>query len=419
MKKLNYLKVYSGLPKEIYILFIARIITCMGMFILPLWTLILTQKIGLSKPQTGFLTTVFAMTQIPCLLFGGKLIDTFGRKRVIFISQVIGAIIYISCAFIGINRLTIVLIMITTDFYVVASPALDAMIADITKPDNRKASFSLIYLGLNIGFTISPLLGGLLFQHYLPILFVLDGVTTLISTSLIMIYVKEPDFKQSKIDQCEKNTETDKKTPVLKILFNVRVLFYFMLIMFVFQFCYSQWSFTLPLQMADLFKNNGARNYSFLVAVNSFSVIVLTPLATVLTRKFRSLTITAVGGLCYFIAFVMFGLISNMPLFLAAALVLTIGEIIITVNINTFVADHTPHTHRGRINSLNSIVQGTCYAIAPLIMGNVISKTSYFTAWSFIAALMFLGALGMFALDRKEHMKAIKDKEGNIKCAEY
>lgn len=164
MRKLNYLKVYSGLPKEMYIFFIAKVITCMGMFILPLWTLILTQKIGLSKTQAGLMSTVFVITQTPCLLLSGKLIDKFGRKKVIFISQTIGALIYIICACMRMKVLTAILIIITSDFYVVASPALDALIADITKPENKKISFSLIYLGINLGFTISPLLGGLLFH---------------------------------------------------------------------------------------------------------------------------------------------------------------------------------------------------------------------------------------------------------------
>lgn len=398
LKRLNYLKVYSGLPKEMYIFFIAKVITCMGMFILPLWTLILTQKVGLTKTQTGLMSTFFAITQAPCLLFGGKLIDKFGRKNVIFISQIIGAVIYIICACMRINMLTAILIIITSDFYTVASPALDALIADITKPENRKKSFSLIYLGMNLGFTISPLLGGLLFQHYLSVLFVVDAVTTIFSTLLIMIYVKEPDYKKN--IEASNDSSRYGKTSVIKVLWHTRVLLYFMLIMVIYQFCYSQWSFMLPLQMADLFKGSGARNYSFLVALNSFTVIVLTPLATAVTHKFRSLIIMAVGGVCYFIAFAAYGLITHLPMFLTAAFIMTIGEILITVNVSAFMADKTPSSHRGRVNSLNSIAQGACYAVAPFIMSNVLVLTNYFISWSIIAALMLLGTLSMFSLDR-------------------
>ena len=418
LKKLNYFKVYSGLPKEIYIFFIAKVITCMGMFIMPLWALILTQKIGLTKPQAGLMAMLFAVTQVPCLLIGGKLIDRIGRKKVIFFCQIIGALIYMVCALIRMNMLAAILIIIASDFYSAASPALDALLADITKPENRKASYSLIYFGLNLGFTISPLLGGLLFQHYLPVLFILDAVTTVISCLLIMTYIKEPKFSRRDKELSEKmsaNTKNiEEKTSVLKVLWNTRVLFYFLLIMIVYQFCYTQWSFMLPLQMADYFSGNGARNYSFLVAVNAVTVIALTPLATALTHKFRALSIIGVGGFCYFLSFLLFGLITKLPLFLIAAFVLTIGEILIMVNMNAFIADQTPSTHRGRVNSLSSITQGACYAAAPLIMGNVIVISNYLTSWMIIAVIMLSGVLGMFALNgkNKHRLKLPQNTEG-------
>ena len=403
MKKLRYFDIYRGLPREMYVLFVAKVITCMGAFIMPLWTLILTQKIGLSKPQAGLLSTVFALTQAPCLILGGKLIDTVGRKKMIAVCQMAGTLFYIACAFTRMGRMTAVLIIVAADFYVMASPALDAIIADITTPDSRKASFSLIYLGMNVGFTISPLLGGLLFERYLAVLFVLDAVTTMLSTGLILAYVKEPAFRKADGDAAESGNSS-----VFRVLWQAKLLLGFMLVMIFYQFCYSQWSFTLPLQMADRYGSRGARNYSWLVALNSFSVIVFTPLATVLTRRFRPLTVVAAGGLCYFTAFAAFGLIAHMPAFLAAAFVMTMGEIVITVHINAFVADRSPSTHRGRINSINSIVQGSCYAVAPLIMGNVIAATDYRTAWTLIAALMLTGVLSMFALDRRDFLTGQK-----------
>lgn len=44
---------YRGLPREIYVLFIAHIITNIGSFVQPLLALILTQKIGLGSSSAG------------------------------------------------------------------------------------------------------------------------------------------------------------------------------------------------------------------------------------------------------------------------------------------------------------------------------------------------------------------------------
>ncbi len=396
----NYFKVYSGLQKEVYVFFIARVITCMGMFIMPLWALILTQKIGLSKPQAGVMSTVFAVTQAPCLLFGGKLIDRIGKKKFIFLSQSLGSIVYIVCAVLPMSMLTAALIVVAADFYTAASPALDALVADITTPENRKASFSLIYFGLNLGYTVSPLVGGLLFQRHLPVLFILDAVTTLISIAIIMKYIKEPEGKKEQVSPGGEG-KREEKVSVWNVLLSNRVLLYFLIVMFLYHFCYSQWSFMLPLQMADLFGGNGARNYSFLVAANAVIVIAFTPLATAGTRAFRALTVSAVGGLCFFVSFFLFGPMTRLPLFFAAVFILTVGEILVTVNTNAFIADNTPPTHRGRVNSLHEFMRGTCYAVSPPVMGTLIVALGYLKCWWIIAALMLAGTLGMAALDRK------------------
>jgi len=41
------LRPYSNLPKEVYVIFVARIINAMGVLVFPLLTLILVKKIGL------------------------------------------------------------------------------------------------------------------------------------------------------------------------------------------------------------------------------------------------------------------------------------------------------------------------------------------------------------------------------------
>ncbi|WP_218064919.1 hypothetical protein [Vulcanibacillus modesticaldus] len=50
----NLFKPYLGLPREMYVIFFARMINALGMFVFPLLTLILTIKIGLTNSQAGF-----------------------------------------------------------------------------------------------------------------------------------------------------------------------------------------------------------------------------------------------------------------------------------------------------------------------------------------------------------------------------
>ncbi len=55
---------YRGLPKEIYILFFARVINNVGAFVHPLLTLMMTDRIGLSETKTGFYMMMLALIEV-------------------------------------------------------------------------------------------------------------------------------------------------------------------------------------------------------------------------------------------------------------------------------------------------------------------------------------------------------------------
>lgn len=398
MKK-HYLSAYAGLPKEIYILFAARIITCMGSFILPLLTLILTQKLGMSKSGTGSFIALLSLTQVPSLLLGGKLVDSIGRKKILVIFQTAGAFFYMLCGILHNSSYMIPFIVIASNLYVVSYPAYDAMLADLTNSENRKSAYSLIYLGINIGMTFSPIIGGLLFNDYLPLLFLLDAVTTLACVLLIAVNVKETYRKtdgQKKTDQ----NQAAPKGSVFSVMKAAPVLVVFILLMFFYDFTYSQWNFILPIQFGDFYGKQSAPLFSALSATNAFTVITLTPLITKLTHRFKPLLVVAFGGVFYFAAFIAFGLVNSIPLFLAASVLFTLGEIVVTINIGTFTAEHSPAAYRGRINSINMFVRGAGSAYGPMFMGHVIMTQNYQTSWMLIAGIILVASLGMSLLNR-------------------
>jgi MFS family permease len=83
------------------------------------------------------------------------------------------------------------------------------------------------------------------------------------------------------------------------------------------------------------------------------------------------------------------------------------GEIIGAVNGSTFVANHSPASHRGRISSIVNFISGTGRTFAPLIMGYIISGTNMMIGWFVIAGAVCFGAIMMFLLKR---MKARMEK---------
>lgn len=391
----NIFTTYKGLPREIYILFISRIINCLGNFVYPLLSIIITQKIGLSPAKAGTVVTLMAVSQVPSLILGGKIADSIGRKKVIIIFQTLGAISYLICGFMKPNIFIIIVIIFAANCYSISAPAYDAMLADLTTPRNRKSSYSLLYMGLNIGVSVAPVLGGILYRDHLSVLFLGDGVTSILSIVIIYIFINETfKGKNAHMDSEERTLEKSEEGSVISVLLKRPILLYFSLIMLLYGFSYSQWSFTLPLQMAELFKSNGAKFYGFVAAINGLVVISFTPLITTVLHKIKPLKAIAIGGLFYTVSFGVFGYINKLPMFFISIFIMTLGEIMISTNEGTFVANHTPASHRGRLNSILPIISGAGYAFGPMVMGTVSNSFGYTVTWTIISILMLIGVIG-------------------------
>lgn len=389
---------YKGLPREIYILFIGKIVNCLGAFVHPLMSLILTQKIGMSAAETGSFVTILAVCQVPSIMLGGKLADKVGRKKVIIIFQILGAATLILCGLIPTSVLTAKLMIASSCFYSLSTPAYDALNADLTNQSNRKSSYSLLYMGVNIGFSVGPIIGGMLYKNYLSLIFIGDAITTLCALTLIILFIKEPSKINKDINgnSLEKSVECS----TAKVLLKRPILILFPIIMFLYQFSYSQWGFGVPLQMGSIFGENGAKLYGFLGAFNGIIVIVFTPILTSLTKKYKMLNVMSVGGILYAMCFFIFGFASNISFFYFGVLSLTIGEILITINSSAFIANNTPASHRGRISSVIPLISGAGSAIGPMIMGGIIDTKGSFFAWIIVTMVSLIGSIGMFILNR-------------------
>lgn len=381
-------------------LFVARIVNSLGAFVHPLLTLILTEKLGLSSDEAGTMITILLLTQVPLTLAGGKLADKYGRRRLIVLFQFLGASAYIVCGLVPVSHATIYLIMAASYFYAVAQPAMDSVTTDVTRAGARKEAFALLYMGFNLGFVFGPMIGGILFKQYLPWLFIGDALTTIVSNILFMIFIKETlPKKENGADAPQ--LERFEEGSALKVLWQRKIILVYALIMMLLQFVYSQWAFALPLQMEALFEN-GSGAYGILASFNGFLVIVLTPLVTPIIRRCKALRGVLAGALLYAAAFAMLIFIRALPLFYVSMLVLTTGEVIMTIDGGVFVAGMLPSSHRGRLNSIYHTIANMGRVISPAVIGWIIAAGGMTTSWAVISGTAVIGSAALFALIRSK-----------------
>jgi len=283
------LQPYRGLRREIYIVVLSKTINAMGALIFPFMTLLLTRKIGMTSTEAGRYVAMMGLLWAPASILGGKLSDTYGRKRVLITFELLAVLGYTFCIFLEPSMLMVYTLMASSFFFGVAGPSHDAMTADLTTEDQRDGAYSLGYLGFNLGFALAQIIAGLLFEEYLHIMFLIDAVTAFIALTLIGFFVKEtmePAKSEPENPTKEEKTElAESKKSIVSILLARPMLLVFALAAFGYRFVYSQWSFLMPLHAEFNFPAEGAKLFGLLGSFNAVIVVIFTPLLTALFTK--------------------------------------------------------------------------------------------------------------------------------------
>jgi MFS family permease len=404
--KTDFLTPYRGLPREVYVLFFSKMVVAMGAFVYPLLTLLFTKKIGLGEAEAGNWVALIGFAYIPASLIGGKICDSFGRKRVLIVCDMLASICYGICGFMEPSMDMLYMIGLAVFFFGIADPAHSSIVADVTTPENRDGAFSLTYLGFNIGFAVGPLVGGVLFENHLKWFFLGDALTTMLATLMIAVFIKETIHHTDEVDDSRVMEQKEEGSILTVILQRPQVLV-FALIFFGYNFAYSMWGFLMPLHVEAVYSGNGAAIFGKLSALNGLVVMVFTPILTRTLIKNSHIRKMIYGGILYLFGFGLLGFVNHIGAFIASVMIFTLGEIACAISSMPYINNNTPASHRGRMNSLLPILFGAGYSLGPMVMGRVLEQTSIAYTWNVISMVLIISTMGMVLLDRVHSMKRV------------
>jgi MFS family permease len=387
---------YRNLPKSVYSLAIVNFINGFGNFTFPFLTLFLTLKLGYSPAEAGAFSMLSMTMYVPGSLISSKLADKMSRKTIMIVTQTLFSLSFLACGLLYSHIEWIPYILIIGLIFDGASdPARQALHTDHTNFNNRQEAFSLFYLSYNIGFGFGPAIAGLLFTSYPRWLFLGSGIIGLLATIIVgfTIHDKRPNKDMLK-ESIEKN-QTDKAVEgnVFKALLSRPKLLSYITINGIFFFCVSIVFFTLPLYATFLFKNNGPTIYGFLMSTNAVTVVLITPLFVKLSKKKNTLTIIIISFILYLLGFNLLAIATTILIFVFGMIVFSLGESLHATNNDYFIANHTPMGHRARFSTLVSIIQGSGYAIGPLVGGQLLEFFSFKEVYGIVSIMIILCVL--------------------------
>lgn len=399
----NIVTQYAGLKREIYVLFVGKLVTAMGSFVWPMLTFLLTTKLGLSDGTATALIATAGLISLPVALLGGKLADRFPRKSIIILFDCLTVSLTILTAALPIGYHTAALLFLASLFQTVESPAYDALNADYSTTAQREKAFSLSYLGYNMGFVFGAGMGGILFQDHINLAFLLNGLSIFVSTVLIFFLVKPENVVKETEAQEECTSEYEKPlgegVSILRVLKERRVVLGVLLIGCFASLTSSSMGLLLPLQLKEELGQQGASIFGYLNSLNGAVVILFTPLLTMALSRLTEIP-KAFLGLGLFLAGMALFMTGNqlIPLFVGM-FIYTLGEVVTVLGSNPYASRRIPASHRGRIGGVTSVLYSvfsslTQYGISFVL---VAAEGSYRLLWQIFICLG-LGAMGLYAL---------------------
>ena len=403
-------KMYQGLKREVYILCFGRFVTAMGGLIWPMLTLILKSKLGFNAEQVALWFLMFGILQLPFALVGGRLTDKYNKRDLIVTFDLISVALYVTTAILPLSTGSLCIYFLGSLFQHIEWSVYDSLIAELTNDLEREKAYSLQYLANNLGVVFAPTLGGLLFNHYLWLSFLIAGLAVLSSTMLILLFVPRESEKAKNENAYEAQVEGTLKD----VIKTRKILLIYMVITCASFLVYGQFHYLLPIQMEEIFLDKGAVFFGMLTSVNGAVVIFFTPILTQLTLKWNDLQRISLGALLEIMSLCSFFFYQNkLSPYIVSMMVFTLGEILETLGNKPYISKRIPSSHRGRFIAINNILTTTTSSVGNTFIGKIVVLYSFRQGWIAVGVIG-AGLLMLLAvyrrLDRKRFELLYKER---------
>ena len=335
-------------------------------------------QLSTSLLMLGWLSAAFPLAQFIFAPILGQISDKFGRKKVMLISIIGTSASYILFA-IAIVTKNIPLLFFARIMDGCTGGNISvaqAVIADISTPQNRAKNFGLIGMAFGLGFIFGPVIGGVLSDHHLvkwfsaSTPFYFTSTLSIINAFLIFKFLPETLKVKS-----EKRLDITRPIHNIVMAFSKPGLRNIMPSIFLFNggFTFFTTFFAVIMATKYHFTQSGIGNYFAYVGIMIvISQGLLVRRVAKIVKDYQVLRFSLFGsGICLLVFFLIPAsseyLLYFVPPFLA-------GFNALTMSFNaTLITRVTPENMRGEAMGINSSVMAIAQAIPAIISGYIAS----------------------------------------------
>ncbi|MFJ3671972.1 MDR family MFS transporter [Streptomyces sp. NPDC090106] len=388
----------SGLPREFWWLWTSTLVNRLGAFVATFMALYLTLDRGYSAAYAGLVASLHGLGGVVSSLGAGVMTDRLGRRPTLLVAQASTAAAVALLGFMH-HPVAIAAVAFLVGMASNASrPAVQAMMADIVRPEDRVRAFSLNYWAINLGFAVSSMAAGFIAEYsYLAGFLIEAGMTAVCA---VVVFLKLPESRPVALDTGAEKVPDVGLGTVLRDRRFMGVVTLSFLVALVFQ----QGSVGLPVAMGSA--GFTPADYGMAIAVNGVLIVVLQIPVTRFIQHRDPKRLLVVSSLLAGYGFGLTAFAGSVGVFALTVCVWTLAEIVNAPTQTGLVVQLSPVHGRGRYQGMYTLSWAVASLVAPLMSGLVIDHYGAEWLWGLCALVGTVAGLGYALL-----MRSLPDEE--------
>ncbi|MER6851475.1 MFS transporter [Streptomyces flaveolus] len=385
----------SGLPREFWWLWTSTLVNRLGAFVATFMALYLTLDRGYSASYAGLVAALHGLGGVVSSLGAGVMTDRLGRRPTLLVAQTSTAA---SVALLGFMRDPVAIAAVA--FLVgmasnASRPAVQAMMADIVRPEDRIRAFSLNYWAINLGFAISSMGAGFIAEFSYLAGFLIEAGMTLVCAVLVFVKLPESRPEKTSLDAGPAGEPPVSLMTVLRDGRYMSVVGLSFLVALIFQ----QGYLGLPVAMGAA--GFTPADFGLAIAVNGVLIVVLQIPVTRFIEHRDPRRLLVASSLLAGYGFGLTAFAGSVGVFALTVCVWTLAEIVNAPTQTGLVVRLSPVHGRGRYQGMYTMSWAVASLVAPLMSGFVIDHWGAEWLWGMCAVVGTVAAVGYGALMRR------------------
>ncbi|MFM2303873.1 MAG: hypothetical protein RLZZ135_1283 [Cyanobacteriota bacterium] len=327
------------------------------------------REFNLSDIETSFLFAIFSIAQFFATPVLGKLSDRFGRRPLLIVSLA-GTVIGNLLAGTAPNAIILFFARFLDGVTGGNVSVAQAVISDITTPENRAKGFGIFGASFGLGFIIGPVLSLVAQQRSLGTSFLLAAAVAAIA--LIITIFLLPETLDIKADSSKNIFDLGLRDLVRGLTFPR------LGILFIINFCVGT-TFTLftfafqPYYLKVLQQNTNSLTLLFL-AIGIAGVLVQLQGVKIATKYMSLVNILFFGLFFRSLSFVLMPVIPDIHYFLIVSIIFALSNSLVQPMISTLISLNTSPEEQGKMSGLNASYLSAANAVGPIIAGLMVNE---------------------------------------------